>query len=193
MEKFGSGMEKSRIRDKHPGSTTLEPTLPEEDECRHGGNAVSSSGVLALVHVNLRATSAIRNTLAWRDPESGYAFIPSKQCGGSVTSWCGSGSVDLYLWLMDPAPFFSDFKDTNFFCHIFILWLTRRHIIWTVLSGSKPLINRSGSVRPKNMRIWIPNTASKIFRSNSGIGRRNRTSRYQKDMSTKWWTKLTAF
>jgi hypothetical protein len=62
MEKFGSGMEKSRIRE-------LEPTLPEEDECRHGGNAVSSSGVLALVHVNLRATVAITNTLACRDPD----------------------------------------------------------------------------------------------------------------------------
>jgi hypothetical protein len=24
MEKFGSGMEKSRVRDKHPGSATLE-------------------------------------------------------------------------------------------------------------------------------------------------------------------------
>jgi hypothetical protein len=27
MEKFGSGMEKIRIRDKHPGSATLCPTL----------------------------------------------------------------------------------------------------------------------------------------------------------------------
>jgi hypothetical protein len=33
-----------------------EKQIPEEDECRHGGNTVSSSGVLALVHVNLRTT-----------------------------------------------------------------------------------------------------------------------------------------
>jgi hypothetical protein len=28
MEKFGSGMEKIRIRDKHPGSTTVTTLLP---------------------------------------------------------------------------------------------------------------------------------------------------------------------
>jgi hypothetical protein len=41
------------------------------------------------------------------------------QCWGSVTFWCGSGSPDPFLWLMDPDPdptpdpttFFSDFKD----------------------------------------------------------------------------------
>ncbi len=43
------------------------------------------------------------------------------QCWGSVTFWCGSGSSDSYLWLMDPdlepasdpdpASFFRDFKD----------------------------------------------------------------------------------
>jgi hypothetical protein len=44
-----------------------------------------------------------------------------RQCWGSVTFWCGSGSADPYLWLMDPDPyptldptsFFSDFKDAK--------------------------------------------------------------------------------
>ncbi len=42
-----------------------------------------------------------------------------RQCWGFVTFWCGSGSPDPYLWLMDPdptpnpTPFFSDFKDAN--------------------------------------------------------------------------------
>jgi hypothetical protein len=48
-----------------------------------------------------------------------------QQCWGSVTFWCGSGSVspDPYLRLMDPdpnptpdpTPFFNDFQDVNFF------------------------------------------------------------------------------
>jgi hypothetical protein len=43
----------------------------------------------------------------------------SKQCWGSVTFWCGSGSPDPYLLLMDqdptpdPSPFFVEFKDTK--------------------------------------------------------------------------------
>jgi hypothetical protein len=32
MEKFGSGMEKTRIRDKHPGSAKLDKTLGMNDE-----------------------------------------------------------------------------------------------------------------------------------------------------------------
>jgi hypothetical protein len=47
------------------------------------------------------------------------------QCWGSVTLWCGSGSPDSYLRLMDPdplpdpdptpdpTPFFIDFKDAK--------------------------------------------------------------------------------
>jgi hypothetical protein len=40
-------------------------------------------------------------------------------CWGSVTFWCGSGSADRYIWLMDPdptpdpTPFFNDFKDAK--------------------------------------------------------------------------------
>jgi hypothetical protein len=41
----------------------------------------------------------------------------AKQCWGSVTFWCGSGSPDPYLWLMDPDPdpasFFNDFKEVK--------------------------------------------------------------------------------
>ncbi len=54
---------------------------------------------------------------------------PLRQCWGFVTFWCGSGSSDLYLWLMDPdptpdpTPFFSDFKDAkknnSFTCTLF--------------------------------------------------------------------------
>ncbi len=51
--------------------------------------------------------------------------INASQCWGSVTFWCGSGSPDLYLWLMDPdstpdpTPFFIDFQDGKFFFHNF--------------------------------------------------------------------------
>ncbi len=60
--------------------------------------------------------------------------------------WCGYGSADPHLLLMDPdpapdpvpapdpTPFFGDFKDAKQFnCfHIFFLWLTRRHIIFSL-------------------------------------------------------------
>ncbi len=49
-----------------------------------------------------------------------------RPCWGSVIFWCGSGSPDPYLWLIDPdptpdpTPFFSDFKDVkNLFFFIF--------------------------------------------------------------------------
>ncbi len=64
-----------------------------------------------------------------------------KKCWWYVSFWCGSGSSDPYLWLMDPdpdpplhpTPFFSDFKDANFF-HIFFLQLqlTLRHIVFSL-------------------------------------------------------------
>ncbi len=42
-------------------------------------------------------------------------FLRFLQCWGSMTFWCGSGSTDPYLWLMDPdpTPFFIDFKDAK--------------------------------------------------------------------------------
>jgi hypothetical protein len=46
-------------------------------------------------------------------------FNPWTQCWGSLTFWCGSGSADPHLWLMDPdptpdpTPFFRDFKDAK--------------------------------------------------------------------------------
>jgi len=41
-----------------------------------------------------------------------YMHHTTKQCWGSVTFWCGSGSTDVYLWLMDPdpTPFISDLR-----------------------------------------------------------------------------------
>jgi hypothetical protein len=48
--------------------------------------------------------------------------IYTMQCWGSVTFWCGSGSPDQYLLLMDPdpTPFFSDFKDAKIIFYIFL-------------------------------------------------------------------------
>jgi hypothetical protein len=43
--------------------------------------------------------------------------LSSKQCSGSMTFWCGSGSADLCLWIMDPDPdpaiFVIDLQDAN--------------------------------------------------------------------------------
>ncbi len=57
--------------------------------------------------------------------------------GDPMTFWCGSGSSDLYLWLMDPDPtsdptcFFDDFKDAKrIFFHILFLQLAHRNIIF---------------------------------------------------------------
>ncbi len=56
------------------------------------------------------------------------------QCRGSVTFWCGFGSPDPYLWLLDPDPhldptpdltlFFTDFKVATkkyFFPYFFLI------------------------------------------------------------------------
>ncbi len=49
----------------------------------------------------------------------GMCFIkivfPLGQCCGSMTFWCGSGSADPWLWLMDPDPaiFVIDLQDAN--------------------------------------------------------------------------------
>ncbi len=78
------------------------------------------------------AGSPVQQIISWFiQPEVASAFTcyqltvkdPYKQRWGSVTFWCGSGSADPYLWLMDPAPdpdptpdptpFFSDFKDSK--------------------------------------------------------------------------------
>jgi hypothetical protein len=76
-------------------------------------------------------------------------FIPACQCWGSVTFWCGSGSPDLYLLLMDPdpdpppypylppdpTPFFIDFilrMQKKYFFSYFFLQLVHRHIIFSL-------------------------------------------------------------
>jgi hypothetical protein len=57
-----------------------------------------------------------------------YAEISLKQCWGSLTFLCGSGSPDPHLSLIDPdpTPFFSDFKDAKkiFFFHTVFFFLT---------------------------------------------------------------------
>ncbi len=54
--------------------------------------------------------------------------FPQHQCCGSMTFWCGSGSEDPCLWLMDPDPaiFIIDLQDAKknllknkFFCLLF--------------------------------------------------------------------------
>ncbi len=78
--------------------------------------------------------------------------------GGSVKFWCKSGSMDPYLWLMDPdpdpnpdpTPFFSDFNDEK------ILFQSTKHDYEKregSHSGSVALTNVSGSGRPKNIKI----------------------------------------
>ncbi len=41
--------------------------------------------------------------------------VPTYQCSGSMTFWCGSGSADPCLLLMDPDPaiFVTDLQDAN--------------------------------------------------------------------------------
>ncbi len=46
----------------------------------------------------------------WHLPSSIYldfyaSSCRSKQCSGSMTFWCGSGSADPCLWLMGPDPY----------------------------------------------------------------------------------------
>ncbi len=112
----------------------------------------------------------------WYDQDPHWIFL----CWGSVTFWCGSesGSTDPHLWLMDPTPFFINFKDTPQahhlqskkcnFCSNFVFLLAlfqSAQPIYDKREGSRagPLTNGSGygSGRPKNMRILrirIPNS-----------------------------------
>ncbi len=89
------------------------------------------------------------------------------------------GDPGHFLWLMDPTPFFSDFKASIFFLHIWynlpagtlstglnnlILQAVRSPPSWGegAGSGSIPLNNGFGSGRIKNIRIRLPDTASKV-------------------------------
>jgi hypothetical protein len=59
---------------------------------------------------NRPAMFRIRIHIDWAllDPDLGAIGV-----GDPETFWCGSGSPDPYLWLMDPTPFFIDFKDAK--------------------------------------------------------------------------------
>jgi hypothetical protein len=90
-----------------------------------------------------------------------------------MTFWCGSGSADPCLLLMDPDP------DPDLDPSIFIIYFqdANKKLIFKKSfpayyflsgSGSIPLTNRSGSRRLKNMwirwiRIRIRNTACNAF------------------------------
>ncbi len=111
-------------------------------------------------------------------------FLTHIQCWGSVTFWCGSGSPDPYLLLMDPdihqdptpgpTPFFSDFKDAkNWIFFIVFSFTVPSGILSSVLlalfqsaqhlyeksegagSGSIPLTNGSGSGSGRPKNIRI--------------------------------------
>jgi hypothetical protein len=61
-------------------------------------------------------------TELWTNSVISIVFLPLNQCWGSVTFWCGSGSPDPYLWLVDPdqyptpdpTPFFGDYRHIIF-------------------------------------------------------------------------------
>jgi hypothetical protein len=86
----------------------------------------------------------------------------------------------------DPTPFFSDFKDANFFFFIVFSYNLPSGILCSVLKillkfcvkiylqagpGLIPLAIGSGSGMPKNMLIWIgmPNTDFKAAYFRHGI------------------------
>ena len=104
--------------------------------------------------------------------------LPDKQCCGSMTFWCGSGSGDPCIWLMDPDPciFINDIQDGcknkiflllsfwRYFYIIFQSWKSQKesqncrnqcfsYFFCLMIEGSG---SGSGSRRPKNMWIrWI--------------------------------------
>ncbi len=54
-------------------------------------------GLLVATHEHPGGCQGMRTLLmSW--------WTSSSQCWGSVTFWCGSGSPDPYLWLIDPDP-----------------------------------------------------------------------------------------
>ncbi len=59
------------------------------------------------------------------DRDTASCSVKNKEVSsvGDPWHWCGSGSSDSYLWLMDldATPFFSDFKDANFFSYFFLI------------------------------------------------------------------------
>ncbi len=67
---------------------------------------------VALISAGLHATNVV-----------GY-WNCLKQCRGSVSFWCGSGSPDPATDpdpTPDPTPFFSDFKDTKKISYFFLI------------------------------------------------------------------------
>ncbi len=54
-------------------------------------------------------------SMANHQQASSNTCLTSHQCCGSMTFWCGSGSADFCLWLMDPDPpiFVIDLQEAN--------------------------------------------------------------------------------
>ncbi len=116
-------------------------------------------------------------------PGSGFFAIPDpgSQCCGSMTFWCGSGSADPCLWLMDPDPdadpdpsiFIIDLQDANKkksqnirnqgFSYWFCLMIEGSEAGSRAGSGSGSIPLTNGSGWPKNMWIRIRNTAESEF------------------------------
>ncbi len=55
-------------------------------------------------------------------------IVSDKQCSGSMTFWCGSGSADPCLWLLnlDPAIFVIYLQDDN--KYIYIIWKSPKEV-----------------------------------------------------------------
>ncbi len=75
-------------------------------------------------------------------PSMGATALHNPSAGplGSATFWCGSGSGDPYLWLVDPdpdstpdqTPFFSNFKDAKKLIFSSFFYITLRHFIFSL-------------------------------------------------------------
>jgi hypothetical protein len=81
------------------------PPLPRVHDVHHIVQICPASILLSAVCRGVRA----------------YAEISLRQCWGSLTFLCGSGSPDPHLSLIDPdpTPFFSDFKDAKKITYFF--------------------------------------------------------------------------
>ncbi len=171
----------------HPGSRIRTVSIPDP------GSSSKNLSILTPKKAKKWFLSAIKY-----DPDPDADFLPSRipdpwvkkapnpgsgsaTLCGSMTFWCGSGSADPCLRLMDPDPdiFVINLSEGTFLslsgsgsCY-FHHWPSRCqpktniYIIFSACSGSIPLTSGCGSARPKSTWIWwlrirIRNTVSKI-------------------------------
>jgi hypothetical protein len=86
-------------------------------------------------HFMYSSKSMFYHTLIPTKPQCGRFYECLSQWWGSVTSWCGSGSADSYLWLTDQnptpdlTPFFSSSKDAKKNSYIFFIIYPQSHYL----------------------------------------------------------------